>query len=117
MIIRVKNLRLRTVLGFAEWERDVRQDVVVNIELEYDADEAVAADAAERCVDYKTITKSVIAHVEESRCFLLETLARGILDLVMSERRVQRATVEVDKPGALRYTDSVSATCSAEREA
>ncbi len=59
MIIRIKNLRLRCIIGFKEWERDKKQDVVLNVEIEFDASRAVEAESVKHGDDYKTLTKRI----------------------------------------------------------
>ena len=114
--IRIKNLRLRTYVGFNEEEQEKRQDVVINIRVDYDALAAARADSVEQALDYKTITKQVIAHVENNRFLLLEKLVNDVLELVTAHAPVRHVEVEVDKPHALRFSDSVSLTMSATRE-
>lgn len=115
MVIRIKNLRLRTIIGVLDWEREHKQEVVANIELEFDGAAAGRSDRIEDTIDYRALKRKIMAHVESSQYFLLERLAGVILEVVMAEPRVQAATVEVDKPHALRFADSVSVTCSARR--
>lgn len=115
-IIRIKNLRLRTYIGIKEEEIQNRQDVVINAVIRYRADKAVAFNHIEQALNYRTITKEVIAHVEENRFLLLERMTREVLDLVMTHEQVLTAQVEIDKPHALRFADSVSITLSATRE-
>ena len=114
--IRIKNLRLRTYIGIKEEEIKNRQDVVINVVIRYRADKAVAFNHIEQALNYRTITKQVIAHVEENRFLLLERMTREVLDLVMDHEPVLTAQVEIDKPHALRFADSVSVTLSATRE-
>ncbi|MBB3332230.1 D-erythro-7,8-dihydroneopterin triphosphate epimerase [Halomonas campaniensis] len=114
--IRIKNLRLRTYIGIKEEEIKNRQDVVINAVIRYRADKAVAFNHIEQALNYRTITKQVIAHVEENRFLLLERMTREVLDLVMAHEPVLTAQVEIDKPHALRFADSVSVTLSATRE-
>lgn len=114
--IRIKNLRLRTHIGIKEDEILNRQDVVINAVIRYRADNAVAFNHIEQALNYRTITKAVIALVEENRFQLLERMTREVLDLVMSHAAVLTAQVEIDKPHALRFADSVSVTLSASRE-
>jgi D-erythro-7,8-dihydroneopterin triphosphate epimerase len=116
MLIRIKNLRLRAINGVNEWERKDLQDVVINAEIEYDASRAVETDSVEHVLNYRTLTKRIIEMVEGSRFQLLETLAARVLEIVMQQQKVIRATVEIDKPHALRFADSVSVAASAERE-
>ncbi|WP_456375686.1 dihydroneopterin triphosphate 2'-epimerase [Thiolapillus sp.] len=113
--IRVKNLRLRTYIGFNDEEVKKRQDVVINIVFSYKADEAAETDDVKYAVNYRTITKKVIRFVEDGRFMLLERLAADVLELVMENPLIVRAEVEVDKPHALRFSDSVSASVRQER--
>ncbi|QJQ99476.1 dihydroneopterin triphosphate 2'-epimerase [Halomonas sp. PGE1] len=114
--IRIKNLRLRTYIGIKEEEIQNRQDVVINAVIRYRADKAVAFNHIEQALNYRTITKQVIAHVEDNRFLLLERMTREVLDLVMAHEQVLTAQVEIDKPHALRFADSVSITLSATRD-
>lgn len=113
--IKIKNLALRTVIGFNEWEREKKQDVVINALIEIDITEAAKTDSVDDSMDYKTITKKIIAEVEQSNFHLLEKLADSVLGIIMQNARVLKATVEVDKPHSLRFTESVSATVSENR--
>ncbi len=114
-IIRIKNLLIRTIIGFNPEERVNRQDVVINLEIEVDISKAVSADHQEGIYNYRTITKSIIALVSESKFNLLEKLTDEVLQLVMEDERVIRAKVEIDKPQALRFADSVSIQLEASR--
>jgi D-erythro-7,8-dihydroneopterin triphosphate epimerase len=113
--IRIKNLRLRTYIGFNDDEQQKRQDVVINVRFSYKADDAAESDDVRYAVNYRTITKEIIRMVEGGRFLLLERLAAEVLELVMSNPDIRFAEVEVDKPHALRFSDSVSATVSASR--
>jgi len=114
-IIRVKNLVVRTIIGYNPEERVNRQDVVINLEIEVDVSLAVSTDHQEGIYNYKAITKSVIAFVTESKFYLLEKLTHEVLQMIMADERVKRAKVEIDKPGALRFSDSVSFEMEAKR--
>lgn len=113
--IRIKNLRLRTHIGIKEDEIRNRQDVVINALIGYHADKAVEFNHIEQALNYRTITKQVIALVEDNRFLLLERMTREVLDLIMSHPAVLTAQVEIDKPHALRFADSVSITLSDSR--
>lgn len=114
--IRVKDLRLRTYIGIKEEEILNRQDVLINLTILYPAQQAVADNVIEQALNYRTITKAVIAHVEGNRFALLERLTQEILDLIMTHPAVRYAEVEVDKPHALRFAESVSITLAAHRD-
>ncbi|WP_193075618.1 dihydroneopterin triphosphate 2'-epimerase [Pseudomonas sp. FME51] len=113
--IRVKNLRLRTFIGIKEEEINNRQDVLINARILYPADTAVTENEIDHALNYRTITKALISHVENNRFALLERLTQELLDIIMQHEQVRYAEVEVDKPHALRFAESVSITLSAER--
>lgn len=110
MIIKIENLKLRTYIGIYDWEKENVQDVVINIEMEFDGSKAGESDNIEDTINYKKITKEIINYVESGKFNLLEKLVTNIGELIMKDDRVLKSTIRVDKPGALRFTDSVSVT-------
>jgi len=114
-IIRIKNLLVRTIIGFNPEERVNRQDVVISIEIEVDVLRAVSTDHPDGIYNYKAITKAIIAFVSDSKFQLLERLTYEVLQLVMLDNRVTWAKVEIDKPHALRFSESVSVELEARR--
>ncbi len=115
--IRIKNLRLRTYIGINEDEIRNKQDILINVTLFYPADDAVQINDINHALNYRTITKEIIQYVEENRFALLERLTQDVLDCVMRYEQVCYAEVEVDKPHALRFSESVSITLTAHRAA
>jgi len=113
--IQISNLRLRTYIGFNPEEKEKKQDVVVSADIFYPADAAAASDNEADALNYKSITKEMINHVEHGRFQLLEKLASDLLTIATDSERVSHAEVRVDKPHALRFADSVSITLSASR--
>ena len=91
--------------------------MIINIEVAFDGEKAGQSDDITDTVDYKAVKQRIRTEVESSHYKLLEALAAHILDIAMEDEKVQRASVEVDKPHALRFADSVSVTCSRERNA
>ena len=102
-IIRIKNLRLRTFIGIKEEEILNRQDIVINIAIHYPADKARTSEDINDALNYRTITKSIIAHVEGNRFSLLEKLTQDVLDIAREHHWVTYAQ------------DSVSMTLSWQR--
>lgn len=114
--IRVKNLLVRTFIGFNPDELINKQDVIINLEIETNIPEkALQADEPDGIYDYKTITKKVIAYVQDGHFKLLEVLTANLLAMIMEDERVVYAKVEVDKPHALRFAESVSFEMEARR--
>jgi D-erythro-7,8-dihydroneopterin triphosphate epimerase len=89
---------------------------VINIRIHYHAEKAVSFNAIDEALNYRTITKQVIAHVEGNRFLLLERMTDEVLALVMGDHKVMWADVTIEKPHALRFSDSVSISLSAKRE-
>jgi len=113
-LIEITDLHLRTVIGANDWEREVKQDVIINVQMEFDPARAIESDDINDTVDYKAVTKSIIKLVEGSQFYLIEKLADSILKIVTGTPGVSGATVRVDKPQALRFAQSVSVTLSSE---
>ena len=108
--INIQNLRLRTYIGFNPEEMEKQQDIVINIQIRYEISDEVLQDRVEDALNYKTVTKKVISHVEQGRFLLLEKLVAEILAISCEHPSVNHAQVTVDKPHALRFADSVSLT-------
>ena len=106
--IHIRDVLLRCVLGVYDWERENKQDVLINITLWVDLRTAGRSDHLEDTVDYKAVKKQVVAMVESSSYTLVERLAERIAEICLEYPRVQRVKVTVDKPAALRFARSVA---------
>lgn len=107
-MILVSDLLVRGFIGFQPWEQEKRQDILINLTLYTDMREAARTDDVADALNYKTITKQVIALVEEGdqHFDLVETLAHEIARICI-RGGAERCTVRVEKPGALRFARSV----------
>jgi FolB domain-containing protein len=105
--IEVRDLLVRCIVGINPEERVKKQDVIINLTLFGDMRQAGHSDNIEDAINYKTLTKRVIDHVEESEYFLVEKMAHKIAEIAVLEFGVERAIVSVEKPGALRFARSV----------
>ena len=103
----IKNLQVETIIGIFEWEREVRQVVSIDLEMEFDNKKAAKSDDIKDALDYKKIGKRVSSYVERSKFKLVERLAEQIAKLVLKEFPVSSLTISVTKPGALRGSESV----------
>lgn len=103
----IRDLLVRGIIGVNDWEREKTQDIVINMALSVDARRAGASDDVAHVLNYRTLTKRVIAHVEEAQPFLVEALAHQLARIAIVEFGAARARVRVEKPGALRYARSV----------
>jgi FolB domain-containing protein len=103
----IKDLLLRGILGINDWEREKRQDILINITLHGDLRRAGLSDDIKDAINYRTVTKQVIAYVEKSQRFTVEALAEDIARISCQTPGVTLAVVRVEKPGALRFARSV----------
>ena len=105
--IEIHDLLVRCIVGINPEERVKKQDVIINLTLFSDLRQAGQSDDIDHAVNYKTLTKRIIDHVEESEYYLVEKMAHKIAEIAISEFGVERAIVSVEKPGALRFARSV----------
>ncbi|MEE9513026.1 MAG: dihydroneopterin aldolase [Anaerolineales bacterium] len=103
----IKDLLLRGIIGINDWEREKRQDILINITLSCDLRAPGESDKIEDAINYRTLTKKIIEHVEGSARYTVEALAADIAKLCLGAEGVQRAQVRIEKPGALRFAKSV----------
>ena len=100
-IVFISELRVDTVIGIHDWEREIRQTVVIDLEMGCDCAKAASTDSVEDALDYKAVCKHVIGLVEGAEFQLVETLAERIAESVMSAFGVTWLRLKVDKVGAL----------------
>lgn len=107
-IISIKGITCESIIGVWEWERHVRQKLVVDLELGVDFSAAAASDQLSDTVDYQKITQRVIEICEASNYQLLEALISQIADTVWDEYTLHWLRVAVDKGGVLKQAKSVA---------
>src|SRR4051812_20704980 len=107
-IINIVDLRARTIIGTHPWERKNKQELIINITLEYDATKASRSDKLSDALDYEKIAKAVIKTIEQSRCLLLEKLAAKLMDLLKTNKVLQKASLRIDKPQAVPEARTIS---------
>lgn len=115
--IHIRDLTIRCIIGLYPEERREKQDVIVNLVLEADLRAACQSDRLEDTVDYKGLKKRIVAMMESSSRFLIERLAEDIAELCLTESKIERVTVSLDKPGALRFARSVAVEITRARHA
>ncbi len=103
----LNELKVETVIGIWEWERKIRQTVVIDLEMSADITKAAATDSVEDTLNYKLVAKRIQQFVEDSSYQLVETLAEKIAAIVRDEFEVQWVKVRVNKPGAIRGSRDV----------
>jgi dihydroneopterin aldolase/D-erythro-7,8-dihydroneopterin triphosphate epimerase len=104
----IRDLLARCIVGIFPEEKNVKQDVLVNIALETDLATAGQTDDIDDTVDYKSLKQSILARIEATPYNLIERLAQDVADICLATERVAAVKVTVDKPGALRFARSVA---------
>ena len=115
-IIFLTGLTTDCIIGIWDWERRVRQKVVVDLEMSADIRTAAASDAIEDTLDYKKVAKRLLAFVGDSQFQLVETLAERIAQLVVTEFDVAWVRVRLNKQGAIRGSRDVGILIERRRE-
>jgi D-erythro-7,8-dihydroneopterin triphosphate epimerase len=110
--INIVDLRVRTIIGTHPWERTNKQELILNIRLEYDASKAARSDNLKDALDYEEIAQAITKIVEKSHYFLLEKLAARVLDQLKTYSKLQKASVSIQKPQALAEARTISYTIS-----
>lgn len=101
-IVYIRDLRVDTVIGIFDWEREVRQTVSLDLEMASDIRRAAQTDSIDHALNYKAVAKRLIAHIESREALLVETLAEEVATIVQQEFQVPWLRLRLSKPGALR---------------
>jgi dihydroneopterin aldolase len=111
----LRGLTAECVIGFIDWERRVKQTVVVDLEMPVDCARAAASDEVADTVDYKRVAKRVLAYIEVSEFKLVETLAHRLAALLLEEFALDWVRLSVNKPGAIRNSRDVGVSIERRR--
>ncbi|MBC6903915.1 dihydroneopterin aldolase [Saccharophagus sp. K07] len=103
----INNLRVDTIIGIYDWERQVRQTVSFDIEMAHDIRKAAETDDIQYALNYKAVSKRLITLVENSQYLLIETLAEEAARVIMTEFSVPWLRLTLYKPGAVRGAENV----------
>jgi dihydroneopterin aldolase len=103
----IRALKTETIIGIFDWERQVKQTVIVDIEMGIDIRNAARSDSIDDTMNYKKVAKRVLAFVEESSFHLVETLGERIAMLILEEFAISEVRIVLSKPGAVRSSRDV----------
>jgi dihydroneopterin aldolase len=114
-LVFIEDLRIQTVIGVFDWEREITQTVSLDLEMEYDIQPAAASDQIADTLDYKAVAKRLIQFVEGSDFQLVEALAEHCARIVLEEFPVSRLRLKLSKPGAVRGSSAVGVVIERQR--
>jgi FolB domain-containing protein len=103
----IKNLVARGIIGINDWEREKPQEIQINLVLFADLRKAGKTDDISHSVNYRSVAKKALAHAESAQKFTVEALAAELAEICLQEPGVQKVRVRVEKPGAVRFAESV----------
>lgn len=106
-IVFINDLRIETIIGIYDWEREVKQTVSVDLEMAHDIRQAARTDDIQYALNYKAVGKRIIQFVETSEFLLVETMAEQIAAIIRDEFNVPWLRLRLSKPGALRGSRDV----------
>ena len=115
-MIFLSGLTAECIIGIWDWERKVKQKVVIDLEMAADIRKAAASDRIEDTLDYKKVSKRLQQFVEQSQFQLVETLTDRIAQIVITEFHVPAVRVRLNKQGALRGSRDVGIVIERSRE-
>ncbi len=106
--VHIFDLSVTGIIGINPDERTNPQEILINVTMRVDTSPAAVSDDIRDAANYRTVSKAIIAHVEQGRPMLVERLVQEIADLILDiEPRAEEVEVRVEKPGALRHERSV----------
>ena len=106
-IIFLRGLQIETIIGIYDWEREMKQTIILDIEMGTDIRKPAKTDSIEDALDYKAVSKRIISFVETSDCFLVETLSEKIADILLNEFNIRWLRLILNKKGAIRGATDV----------
>ncbi|WOT04417.1 dihydroneopterin aldolase [Shewanella youngdeokensis] len=106
----IRELKVETVIGVYEWEKQIKQTLLLDLDMAWDNRLAAASDTYEHALCYETVSNRITALITEKPIELIETIAEMVAQCVMSEFNVQWVKVTVMKPGAVPTASAVGVT-------
>jgi len=103
----IEDLRIQTVIGIFDWEREISQTISIDLEMAFDIRRAAKTDSIRDALDYKAVSKRLIQFVEGSDFQLVEALAEHCARIVLDEFPVVWLRLKLSKPGAVRGSSAV----------
>ena len=107
-VVRIKGLKVETIVGVHDWERKLPRPVIVDLELATDAARAARSDALKDALDYHAVAQAVTACVRAQQPQLIETLAQRVAEMLQKDFGVAWLRLELHKPGAVAGTSGIS---------
>jgi FolB domain-containing protein len=112
----LKDLVARGIIGINDWEREKKQEILINLVLFTNTRKAGISDDLADCIDYRIIARKALAHAESAGRFTVEALAADLAQICLEVPGVEKVRVRVEKPRAIRFSQSVGVEIERSRE-
>jgi len=106
-IIFLRGLRIETIIGIHDWEKEIKQPVILDLEMSTDVAKAAAGDRIEDALDYRAVSKRLKQFVGASRIELVETLAERCVEIIRKEFGMRWVRLSLNKIGAISDAEGV----------
>ncbi len=106
-IVFIEDLRIDTIIGIYDWEREVKQTIALDIEMAAENTKPALSEDISDALNYKAVAKRLIAFTEESQFQLVETLSERLVEIIMNEFDVPWCRLKLSKLGAVTGSRSV----------
>ncbi|MBN1302875.1 MAG: dihydroneopterin aldolase [Anaerolineales bacterium] len=103
----IKNLRVRGILGIYDWERNRKREILINVTLYTNTRVASKSDSIDDCVNYQPIAEKLRSYTKTAARMTVEALTEDLANICLNESGVMKVTVRVEKPGAIKGSESV----------
>jgi dihydroneopterin aldolase len=115
MIIKIKDLRLKTILGIHDWEQNILRQISINIDLLVEDELATISDDIKDTVDYAILVDMIKKFITNNKFKLIEKMAADIIDIIMNDQKISQCNLEINKIGVLENVDAVAIFLSKKR--
>ena len=96
--VSLRDLRVSTVIGVHDWERESEQTLVFAVDMPADVARAAAHDDLADTLDYSAVARTVRTVVTEGKFQLIETAAESVAQRLLAGHGLAWVRVEVAKP-------------------
>jgi len=114
MLLKIKDLKLQTIIGIYDWEQEILRDIIINAKIELNSESILETQDLDDSIDYEKIVND-IKDLTTRKFSLVENFTNEIADIIISYKNVKKVKVEVDKVGAIKELTSFSVTIKREK--
>jgi len=103
----IDGLEIETIIGIYDWEREIKQVVRIDLEMDWDNMPAAQSEDIQFALNYKDVSKRLIGFIGGSEFLLVETMAEAIAQILLKEFKIPALKLKLSKPGAIRGAKAV----------